>query len=430
VKFRTDVPGTVTGISFYKGPSNTGTHVGHLWTSTGTLLATVTFTNETASGWQLATFSSPVSILANTTYIASYYAPSGGYADNPGYFATSGVDSGPLHALASGVDGGNGQYAYATGGAFPASSSNANYWVDVQFTTLYTGAWFQKSVPDFNNGTQSGTEVTTASGGAVQQIPALEDDFAGTALGSTWTVNSWTSQGGGNTGVTTGASILSVLAAEVLSSQTYSNSPLEGDVQFGAVPFQQFGLATAFDSTAGNYWAVFSTAGGSNTLYARVNASGTTQDVNLGALPTGYHAYKITPTSTGFQFYVDGVLRTTIGITFPSGTALSVALSDFQGQASAALQADWVKVDQFATSGTLTSSVFTAGPLVNWGQASWNASLPANTAITIQTRSSRTTSTGARGRRSRTAAWWPARPGAFCGTRRRSRPPIRPLPQC
>ena len=32
VKFRSDVAGYITGIRFYKGPDNTGTHVGHLWT--------------------------------------------------------------------------------------------------------------------------------------------------------------------------------------------------------------------------------------------------------------------------------------------------------------------------------------------------------------------------------------------------------------
>ena len=38
VKFRADVAGTVTGVRFYKGTGNTGTHVGHLWTPPGTLL--------------------------------------------------------------------------------------------------------------------------------------------------------------------------------------------------------------------------------------------------------------------------------------------------------------------------------------------------------------------------------------------------------
>ena len=33
VKFRSDVAGYITGIRFYKGAGNTGTHVGHLWTT-------------------------------------------------------------------------------------------------------------------------------------------------------------------------------------------------------------------------------------------------------------------------------------------------------------------------------------------------------------------------------------------------------------
>src|SRR5258705_741046 len=31
-KFTSDVSGTVTGMKFYKGTGNTGTHTGHLWT--------------------------------------------------------------------------------------------------------------------------------------------------------------------------------------------------------------------------------------------------------------------------------------------------------------------------------------------------------------------------------------------------------------
>ncbi len=46
------------GIRFYKGVANTGTHMGALWSSTGAKLANVTFSGETASGWQQANFSS------------------------------------------------------------------------------------------------------------------------------------------------------------------------------------------------------------------------------------------------------------------------------------------------------------------------------------------------------------------------------------
>ena len=135
VKFRTDTDGYITGLRFYKGPNNPGPHVGNLWSSTGQLLASVTFTNESASGWQQASFSAPVAVNVNVTYIASYFAPRGGYALSQGFFATSGVDSAPLHALKDGEDGGNGVYRYGSSSGFPTSTyRSSNYWVDVVFS--------------------------------------------------------------------------------------------------------------------------------------------------------------------------------------------------------------------------------------------------------------------------------------------------------
>src|SRR6202171_3899668 len=52
VKFTSDVAGSITGIRFYKGSGNTGTHVGNLWSGTGTRLATATFAGGTGSGWR------------------------------------------------------------------------------------------------------------------------------------------------------------------------------------------------------------------------------------------------------------------------------------------------------------------------------------------------------------------------------------------
>jgi hypothetical protein len=135
-RFRSDVAGTVTGVRFYKQTGNTGTHVGRLWTATGTLLGTVTFSSETASGWQQATFTTPIPISAGTTYVVTYYAPAGHYSADAGYFANTAVDRPPLHALADGVDGPNGIYRYGTGGVFPTGTyQSTNYWVDAVFQT-------------------------------------------------------------------------------------------------------------------------------------------------------------------------------------------------------------------------------------------------------------------------------------------------------
>ena len=51
--------------------SRTGTHVAHLWTNTGTLLATATFVNEAASGWQEVMFASPDNVRLEVVYIGA-----------------------------------------------------------------------------------------------------------------------------------------------------------------------------------------------------------------------------------------------------------------------------------------------------------------------------------------------------------------------
>ncbi|WP_456695334.1 DUF4082 domain-containing protein [Aeromicrobium sp. P5_D10] len=127
--FTPSVAGTVTGIRFYKGSGNTGTHVGNLWSAGGTKLATVTFTGESASGWQTASLSTPVAVTAGTTYVVSYFAPVGRYSGTPAFFNTT-YTAGPLSARA----GNNGLYFYGPSGGFPTGSYNStNYFVDVVF---------------------------------------------------------------------------------------------------------------------------------------------------------------------------------------------------------------------------------------------------------------------------------------------------------
>ena len=135
VKFKSSIHGAVTGIRFYKADTNTGTHIGSLWSQFGTRLATATFTGESASGWQTVTFSAPVTITPDTTYVASYYTPSGHYSVNgPGL--ASAVSDTPLTALADSTSS-NGVYAYGSASGFPSSSYNAsNYWVDVLYAPL------------------------------------------------------------------------------------------------------------------------------------------------------------------------------------------------------------------------------------------------------------------------------------------------------
>lgn len=118
--------GQIDAIRYYKSPSETGSHTGRIWSNTGTLLGSVDFTNETASGWQQQALSTPLSIAANTTYVVSVNANS--------YFAVSGGGIGITNGDLSAVnDGSNGTYN-STPGAFPTNSNNSNYFRDIVFT--------------------------------------------------------------------------------------------------------------------------------------------------------------------------------------------------------------------------------------------------------------------------------------------------------
>ncbi len=136
IRFESDIDGYILDIRFYKSAANTGTHIGNLWTSTGTLLATATFTSESSSGWQEVVFSSPVAITAGTTYIASYHTNTGHYSANIGDFSGySDLSNGPLHAFQDTVATRNGVFAVSGTSVFPStpSPSSANYWVDIIF---------------------------------------------------------------------------------------------------------------------------------------------------------------------------------------------------------------------------------------------------------------------------------------------------------
>ena len=135
MRFRSSQDGFVTGIRFYKGAGGTGSHVGSLWTNTGTLLTQVTFINETASGWQQALLNNPVAITPGVTYVVSCFSASGDYAASKPYF-TENLVNGPITGLQDGVDGPNGLYMYTASPAFPTESFQAsNYWVDVVFNS-------------------------------------------------------------------------------------------------------------------------------------------------------------------------------------------------------------------------------------------------------------------------------------------------------
>jgi hypothetical protein len=282
-------------------------------------------------------------------------------------------------------------YTATVSGATDANGNTMSGPVTWSFTTA-ANVWTQSTVADFSAGTTSGTLVTNAPTPGVQLAPSFQDDFNGTALSSAWTTSSYAGQGGGPLSVSVANSIVTLAGGDLASVATYTSTTVaEGRINFGAAAYQHFGLSTGYSSTTGNYWAIFSTSNTTDTLFARVNVNGVTTDMNLEPLPSGFHVYTVKPTATAFEFYVDGVLQTKINTTFPSTVQPRVMMSAFSGSPSPAVQADWIRVASYPSTGTFTSSVFDSGKAGSlWGVANWTANLPAGTTVTVQTRSGNT----------------------------------------
>jgi len=131
VRFKSTVAGRITGIRFYRGVEDSSGYVVHLWSATGTSLAakSVAAKAGAAAGWREVSFTTPVSIAAGTTYVASYFAAHGGYSATQNGLSSARV-SGTLTVAA-----GAGVYRYTSTSAFPSSVHlNTNYFVDVTFT--------------------------------------------------------------------------------------------------------------------------------------------------------------------------------------------------------------------------------------------------------------------------------------------------------
>ncbi|NKK33651.1 DUF4082 domain-containing protein [Rhizobium leguminosarum] len=310
VKFQTSVAGTVTGIRFYKGNLDTGTHTGSLWSSTGTQLATLTFTNETASGWQTAYFTSPVSLTAGQTYTASYHTNVGHYSSTTGYF-TSNVTSGPLTAPASG----NGVYRYASNSLFPTSTyQSTNYWVDVMFTTPSSNTT-PTAVADAGDATEKGG-VANGSGGVVASGNVLTNDTDADA-GDTKTVTAI--RFGATTG-TLGSALNGTYGSLVLNaSGTYSYAVNESNAAVQALRQSTNTLSDVFSYTMRD------SAGATATANLTVTVHGA-NDAPVLAVQT---ATQNATTGSAFSF----VLPTTTFTDVDSGETLAYSATAADGTA-------------------------------------------------------------------------------------------------
>ena len=131
LRFSSSAAGSVTALRFLKASGDTAPHTLSLWSSTGTLLAQVTTTGETDTGWQQARLADPVPIEPGQVYVVSYHSETGTYVSADGFFTTYGaVTSGPLTAPADS----NGVYVYGAT-AYPTQTyQGSNYLADVVFS--------------------------------------------------------------------------------------------------------------------------------------------------------------------------------------------------------------------------------------------------------------------------------------------------------
>ena len=151
MSIQSDVPGRITAVRYFRPVGETGTHVGKVWDATSKqLLAQVTFTNESVSGWQQAALATPLSISANKVYVVSvnankvYPILTPRFNTNNNEIQNVQVDFGALHTAPT-----NKYIFNYNPGVFPGDGGSKSYLRDVVFQadTAFTAQATQAALP-------------------------------------------------------------------------------------------------------------------------------------------------------------------------------------------------------------------------------------------------------------------------------------------
>ncbi|ACK73468.1 Ig domain protein group 1 domain protein [Gloeothece citriformis PCC 7424] len=246
MKFRSASGGQIIGIRYWKAPSETGTHTGKIWSATGTLLASVSFTNETASGWQYQALETPLNIQANTIYVVSVNGNSYYVATNNGL--ANSIINGDLSSVA---DNNNGVFNF-NANSFPTSSwFNSNYFTDIVFVV---GSRLVKVSGDNQSGA---TGATLPNPLVVQVLDAQNNPVSGLTV---------------NFAITSGGGSLSASSVVTQNGQASTNLTL------GAVPTAPGGVVViaTVDGIGSTYFTATATISNPNAIYLENLNPGTT----------------------------------------------------------------------------------------------------------------------------------------------------------
>ena len=275
--FKSTAPGQILAIRFFKSSRETGTHTGRIWNSSGNLLGTVTFTGETASGWQQQTLPSPVSISANTEYTVSVNT------GNSYYVST---DDGFRSPITSGTLSSSGPGHFGLVGAYPTKTfETSDYFRDIVFNQ--TGAvvnppptttFYSLSV------SKSGTGTGTVTGGSIncgttctQSNITAGTSIALTAAPAANTTVSWTgcTSSSGNTcnvSINSNVTVTAMFTTTVVSTDSVPTVPtnLKATTASASEVDLSWTASSDTDSTPVAGYDVYSCQGTSCTNYALI----------------------------------------------------------------------------------------------------------------------------------------------------------------
>jgi peptidase M28-like protein/Big-like domain-containing protein/IPT/TIG domain-containing protein/invasin-like protein len=243
------------------------------------------------------------------------------------------------------------------------------------------------TIDDFGAGAFVGTYGAQTSDGEVMLAPTLGAEFSGSDLPSGLVTTAYPAGGAGTYALGNGQVALDglILASEASFGPGRS---LEFAATFQpANPFQMAGYYR-YPNGSGP-WAAFDLGYGGVALEATTNpGTGAMMTPTLGNPIAAPHRYRIDWTSSGVAYWVDGVQ---VASGHPAvASDMPVVFADYTVGGGQKLLLDWFRMSPFSSTGTFTSRVFDAGELVVWRSASWTASTPSGTTITLRARTGNT----------------------------------------